>query len=124
MITITITDEEISVLGHAGAGPPGHDIVCASISTLVQTLNASVERLTDQEFQSDLRRGFAFIEYFNGTTPETKLLVESFFIGVCGVAGASPEHVTVIDGRRGTEAPGGAEKATVDPGGSGGKHEE
>ena len=35
------------VTGHAGAGPEGHDLVCAAASTLAQTLAEYVQRMKD-----------------------------------------------------------------------------
>ena len=124
MIKIELTDNRITVIGHAGAGPPGADIVCASISTLSQTLRASLEELTSDEIKSDVRQGYAVIEYKpEDLSEQSKLLIESFFIGVSGVAGAAPEYVEVIDGRRGTEVPGGTDKATECSGEQGGNNE-
>ena len=37
MIKITITDNQISVIGHAEYAPHGQDIVCAAVSNLLQT---------------------------------------------------------------------------------------
>lgn len=34
----------LTVTGHAGAGPKGHDLVCAAVSTLVLTLAAALHR--------------------------------------------------------------------------------
>ena len=34
----------LTVEGHAGAGEPGHDLVCAAASTLVLTLAAALKR--------------------------------------------------------------------------------
>ena len=47
MIQVIIRQGSIQVTGHAGAGPPGHDLVCAAVSTLVQTFVRSAEELTD-----------------------------------------------------------------------------
>ena len=38
MITITITPNSIKAEGHANYDEPGKDIVCAAVSTLMQTL--------------------------------------------------------------------------------------
>lgn len=34
----------IRVSGHAGAGPHGHDLVCAAVSALTQSLEINAER--------------------------------------------------------------------------------
>jgi|GEM_PF-3237346 len=47
MITVTIGDGRIMILGHSGYAPPGEDIVCSAVSALVQTLITSIEELTE-----------------------------------------------------------------------------
>ena len=37
----------LTVIGHAGADEPGHDLVCASVSTLAYTLAANVANMAD-----------------------------------------------------------------------------
>lgn len=95
MITIRQEGNRITAEGHAGYAPRGQDIVCAAVSALLQTFVQSVEELTNCEIKSDLRPGKAVIEY-EDETKETALLVESFFIGVSGIAAAYPENVEVI----------------------------
>lgn len=63
MIHIVICPDIICITGHAGAGPPGHDLVCAAVSTLVQTFVRSVEELTDVPLHSDIAPGGAFVRY-------------------------------------------------------------
>jgi uncharacterized protein YsxB (DUF464 family) len=94
MIDIKISSNQITVSGHAGHAPPGYDIVCAAVSTLVQTLAASIEELTGGRIEHDIQHGSAVIRY-KDLTAESKLLIESFFIGVSGVAESCPECVRV-----------------------------
>ena len=124
MIRISCEPGRISVTGHAGAGPPGHDIVCAAVSVLLQTLVASIEELTDDEIEYDINPGNARLEYEH-LSEKSRTLMGAFFIGISGIAAGYPEYVTLIDntiGRRGTEEPGGSDKATECPG-RGGKDE-
>ena len=39
----------VTVEGHAGAGPEGHDLVCASASTLALTLAGNVKYMEAQD---------------------------------------------------------------------------
>jgi uncharacterized protein YsxB (DUF464 family) len=39
----------VTIEGHAGSGPVGHDLVCASVSTLALTLAANVSYMEAQE---------------------------------------------------------------------------
>lgn len=101
MIQVIIQPGSIQVTGHAGAGPPGHDLVCAAVSTLVQTFVRSAEELTDAQLHSDIAPGGAFVRYEG--SPQVQLLADSFFVGVQGVAEACPQCVQVLD-RRGRRA--------------------
>lgn len=39
----------VTVKGHAGSGPEGHDLVCASVSALALTLAGNVKYMEAQE---------------------------------------------------------------------------
>lgn len=39
----------VTVVGHAGSGPEGHDLVCASVSALALTLAGNVSYMEAQE---------------------------------------------------------------------------
>ena len=124
MIMINVNPGILTITGHAGAGPPGQDIVCAAVSVLLQTLVASIEELTDDEIEYDINPGNARLEYEH-LSEKSRTLMGAFFIGISGVAEGYPECITIIDktiGRRGTEEPGGSDKATECPG-RGGKDE-
>ena len=51
MINVTYYREynRVTVEGHAGSGPEGHDLVCASASALVLTLAGNVSYMEAQE---------------------------------------------------------------------------
>ena len=95
MITVKVREDEISVTGHANSGPPGHDIVCASVSTLIQTLVVSIEDLTEDKPDYIIGKGTFNLKTKNLST-ESKLLVDSFFVGICGVAGTDQTAVQII----------------------------
>lgn len=94
MINIKICTDGITVTGHAGHAPPGEDIVCAAVSVLVQTLAVSIGELTADEITYDMQHGNVVIRY-KDLTELGKLLVESFFIGVNGIAASYPECIRV-----------------------------
>ena len=95
MITVTIDSCHIAVAGHARAAPPGQDIVCAAVSVLVQTLVRSIEDLTEDEIQYNLQPGRAEIRY-GDLSEKSRTLIDSFFVGICGVAEAHPEKVAIV----------------------------
>ena len=56
----------VTVEGHAGAGPEGHDLVCASASAIALTLAGNVAYMEAQEAVrnviTDLKEGYAEIQ--------------------------------------------------------------
>lgn len=95
MIEIKVRDHEITTTGHANYAECGKDIVCASVSILLQNLIKSIHDLTDDKIEYDLKAGQAFIKYRN-LSEETKILIDSFFIGVCSIADAYPDYVRIV----------------------------
>ena len=56
----------LALLGHAGAGPEGHDLVCAGVSALAGALGSAVERMGYSGMLAEIPRvyllkGCAFI---------------------------------------------------------------
>lgn len=95
MITVKVRRDEISIIGHANSGPPGHDIVCASVSTLIQTLISAIESLTEDKPDYIIGKGMFSLNLKDLST-ESKLLVDSFFVGICGVAGTDQADIRII----------------------------
>ena len=56
----------VSVKGHAGSGPEGHDLVCAGVSALTATLACNVAHMADQgavrEAITELKEGDALVQ--------------------------------------------------------------
>ena len=96
MITITRSADSLTITGHARAGPYGQDIVCSAVSALFQTLVASIEQLTDDKIEYDIAPGKSRLAY-KDLSEEGKLLMESFFIGISGIADAYPDNVALIN---------------------------
>ena len=94
MITVTVTEDEISVTGHAHCGPPGQDIVCASVSTLIQTLIASLDNLTEDRIKYKIEHGKVILQYGH-LSDHGRILMNAFFIGVERVAETEPKHVKI-----------------------------
>jgi uncharacterized protein YsxB (DUF464 family) len=95
MITITRGKDRITIYGHAGFAEPGKDIVCAAVSTLAQTLIQSVEKLTADVIEYDVKPGRLYIKWWN-LSSESRTLVDSFFCGVDMISFAYPAHVKII----------------------------
>lgn len=94
MIVITKHENGLSVVGHAHYAEIGKDIVCAAVSTLVQTLLWSLDGLTEDVYNSTSKPGEVVIRYGN-LSKGAQLLVDSFFVGVQMIADNYPEYVRV-----------------------------
>ena len=92
MIVITKYDNRITVKGHANYAPPGQDIVCASVSTLVQVLIKCIEDMTDDKIEYSIQPGMVDIKFVN-LSENAQLLVSSFFIGAQMIADQYPNNV-------------------------------
>jgi uncharacterized protein YsxB (DUF464 family) len=97
LILITRTPNSITVCGHAGYAEHGKDIVCSAVSTLTQTLIASLNELTKDEFDYKAEAGNVNIVFEKDLTERGQLLVESFLLGIGGVAAAYPDNVKLSE---------------------------
>ena len=84
----------IAVSGHAKYAEPGRDIVCAGVTALTQTLIGALEAITEDKIKYDISPGMADIHYGN-LSEAGKLLVDSFFIGICQIASEFPNNVRI-----------------------------
>ena len=94
MIVVKATDKEITVTGHAEYAEQGKDIVCAAVSVLTQNLIKCLDTFTEDLRGYVIESGEVIIEYKN-LSEQGKLLVDSFFIGICEIAEAYPEYLTI-----------------------------
>ena len=94
MIAVSVRKDGIEITGHANYAEVGKDIVCAGVTALTQTLIRSMEDLTRDEIEYEISPGKADIHYGN-MSEEGKLLVDSFFIGVCQITNEFPEYVRI-----------------------------
>lgn len=96
MIKIIHEQGRIKIDGHAGYAPAGQDIVCAAVSTLVQTFIASVEELTADKIKAvrNEQGQIQTIQYRSLSAKGTTLL-GSFFVGVRMIADSYPDYVRV-----------------------------
>lgn len=95
MIAVSVRLDGITVDGHAGYAEAGKDIVCAGVTALVENLIDSIEGLTVDTIQYEVSPGRADIHY-KDLSEEGKLLVDSFFLGICDIEQDFPENVKII----------------------------
>ena len=95
MIEVRVSPDEITIVGHAQFDEHGKDIVCAGVSVLYQALIESIHELTEDRAKYTIVPGNSKI-ICKDFSEESKLLVDSFLIGIKGIAEAHPNHVKVI----------------------------
>lgn len=95
MIVITRAENSITVKGHANYAQRGQDIVCAAVSALWQTLELSLESLTDDDVKCNNISLMCEIKFRN-LSERAQLLIDSFFIGVQMIAEEYPEYVRIV----------------------------
>lgn len=94
MIAVCVRKDRITVSGHAGYAEAGKDIVCAGVTALIQTLIKSIGDLTEDKIEYEISPGRADIHYRN-LSEAGKLLIDSFFIGVCAIADEFSDHIRI-----------------------------
>ena len=66
LIVVKIRENSLTIDGHAGYAEKGKDIVCAGVTSLVQTLVESIEDLTKDKIEYDISLGKADTKYKKG----------------------------------------------------------
>ena len=95
MIAVSVRKDRITVYGHANYAETGKDIVCAGVTALTQSLIRSMQDLTKDRIEFEISPGRADIHYGN-LSEEGKLLVDSFFLGICLIVDEFPEHIKFV----------------------------
>lgn len=95
LIEVNVRQDGIKVAGHANYAEHGYDIVCAGATTLTQTLIRSLENLTKDKIEYAINPGRADIKYKN-LSERGKLLVDSFFVGICMIVDEFPENIRIL----------------------------
>ena len=94
MIAVSVRLDGITISGHAGYCEYGKDIICSAVSTLAQNLIYSIEQLTKDKISYVIKPGSVDIKY-RDLSENARLLVDSFFIGVCNIANSYPDYVKI-----------------------------
>lgn len=94
MIAVSVQKDRITVSGHAGYAEAGKDIVCAGVTALTMSLVKSLNDLTEDKIEYEISPGRVDIHCGN-LSEAGRLLVDSFFIGICLIAEEYPDNVRV-----------------------------
>lgn len=94
MIVVSVTLHRVTVEGHAGYARSGEDIVCAAASVLANNLVNSLKQLTNDEIEYENNIGLLDIRFKN-LSDFGKLLVDSFFVGICDIKSEYPGYIEI-----------------------------
>jgi len=92
----------ISVTGHSGYGVKGEDIVCAGISTLVQTLLIGLEQVLHLEnvksaFDDSEEKPFMKIGIPDDADERTGILTKTVFLSLKEIERVYPKYVRITE---------------------------
>lgn len=94
MIAVSVRTDGITIDGHAGYAEAGKDIVCAAVTELTENLIRSIEGLTRDKIKYSISPGRVDVKY-KDLSEGAKLLVDSFFLGICAIERDFPEYVKI-----------------------------
>lgn len=107
MIRVVFTQDkdgfftEYLVEGHAGWAEEGHDIVCAAVSALVQTVFLGLERRLGLKLAMTREKGFFRCQLPQGmplaVREKANLLVETLREGLFEIAKVYPQRIWIED---------------------------
>ena len=105
MIKITVFRNDIGIckgfqcLGHAEYADYGQDIVCSAVSILVVNAINSIEQFTDDGISCEVNEenGDVKFEFTDDISNESKLLVESMFLGLRAIEEEYGKEFIVIE---------------------------
>lgn len=90
---------QLTIEGHAGAGPVGHDLVCAAVSAVWHTLAVNAMAWKDQGYLMDLRikeiEGYCQLSYVPKSRWKNLLgaISGAIVLGLEALAADYPEHI-------------------------------
>lgn len=97
MVTVSIrcgSDIEVTASGHADAGLKGQDLVCCSVSVLLQNWEAALKALCSATVNSEKKSGRLCVKITGAGHDET-LLTRSLQVGLIILEREYPEKIKI-----------------------------
>lgn len=90
---------KVSASGHSGYGKRGDDIICASVSTLVQTAYLALKEVSDKtEYERDEEKAyFCFWLGEDGDRHDADVILRAMEVGLRDLASGYPEYIKLED---------------------------
>jgi uncharacterized protein YsxB (DUF464 family) len=83
----------LTVVGHAGSGPAGRDLVCAAVSALVETLQLAVRQMGGTGWEGTVEPGQACFRFGQSLGAQAQAVVEAMVLGLEDLARSHPRYV-------------------------------
>ena len=93
------TPKRISLVGHAGRGRYGEDIVCAAASALMETLVLGLRNVVNEQPEGTLEAGVADLRFAPPVSPEARAIIETIVEGLKDLAHSEPGAVSFREER-------------------------
>jgi hypothetical protein len=90
----------IEIQGHAGFAQKGEDIVCAGLSTIIQSLAIGLKEIlgrTDVEVKKDAESGFMSVSLGGSEEKCATVLMETAAESLRAMAESYPSHVRITE---------------------------
>lgn len=97
MTTITISNNDIRLAGHALAERVnGEDLCCAAISALTENLFAGAKNFTDDDVEASMVAGDCRMSWKHPPSEKLRVLLDSFALSMIRISQQYPENCKVI----------------------------
>ncbi len=85
----------LSASGHSGYADRGSDIVCAAVSTLVQTAYLAIADITDKvTYDTDEKKAYFGLEIGDVTDRhDINVIIRAITVGLKDLASGYPQHI-------------------------------
>jgi hypothetical protein len=91
----------LEVSGHAYSGEPGHDLVCAAVSVLSQTLVNAIESvggIAESNVKLTMKKGYlAFKMHLKDANETTDAVFKTIEVGIEGLVRTYPQYIEHIN---------------------------
>ena len=93
---------QVTIEGHAGAGPEGHDLICAAVSGIWHTLAANAMCWKDSGYLMDMRvqeiEGYCQLSWAPRSRYKNILttIANAIVLGLEVIARDNPDHVQFV----------------------------
>lgn len=90
----------LSIEGHAGLGAYGHDIVCAAVSALAQSVILGLAEHLHRDIGYDVKPGYLSVELKTAPDELTEAVFAVAILGFTEIEKSYPKNIRLLNIRR------------------------